>query len=170
MALEQRVGGEGLEDEAGGVGVEGLQARVGHRVGQPADPPHQRQRAVGEAVELGQPQGSKSGGHHDHVAAGDQAVGEGLVVAEAHCDRGGAGLGGGGWKAASRLASPLPSSANWAPWPRRRGKASSTRCRPFCSVSRLTTQNSGALAARFKPSALCSAALQAALPVVSSAL
>ncbi|MBL8223468.1 MAG: DUF1501 domain-containing protein, partial [Bryobacterales bacterium] len=42
----ERSGGELLEDEAGGVGVERLQAGVGYRVGEAADaPPHHPARA-----------------------------------------------------------------------------------------------------------------------------
>jgi hypothetical protein len=89
------LGGEASEDEAGGVVVQGFEPCVGHRVGQPADPAHQRQRAVGEAVQLGEPAGFVVGRHHYHVAGGDQPVGEGLVVADAHRHRRGVGLGGG---------------------------------------------------------------------------
>ena len=60
------------------------QVSVYHGVGQAAHPTYQGQAAVLEAVHLGQAAGLKQRGHQGHIAAGKNAVGQGLVVAQVH--------------------------------------------------------------------------------------
>ena len=60
------------------------QVSVYHGVGQAAHPTYQGQAAVLEAVHLGQAAGLKQRGHQGHIAAGKNAVGQGLVIAQMH--------------------------------------------------------------------------------------
>ena len=86
-AVERRHAGR-LEGEACRlIRLQRIVGRVDHRVGQAADPPHDRHRAVAQAVELGQAARLEARGHEDRVGAGNQAVREGFVVADAHSDR-----------------------------------------------------------------------------------
>ena len=88
----QALDGDRAEHDAGGDAV--VQRRlvgVDHRVGQPADPGHDRDRAVAQAVELGQAAGLEARGHQDGVAAALHQVGERLVVAEHAADPAGMG-------------------------------------------------------------------------------
>jgi hypothetical protein len=56
--------------------------RINHRIGQTADPPHQRQGAVAQGIKLGQTTGLETRGNEQNVGTGDDAVRQGFIVAE----------------------------------------------------------------------------------------
>ncbi len=60
---------------------------INHRICQPADPAHQRQRAVSQAVKLGQPARFKTRGHQDHIGTGDDFVRTRFIVTNLDPDR-----------------------------------------------------------------------------------
>ena len=70
-----------MENEAVGAAVvEVFQAAVDHGVGQPTHSAHQGQRAVAQAVELGQAARLEARGQQNHVGPRNHAVRQGFVV------------------------------------------------------------------------------------------
>ena len=61
-------------------------ARVDHRIRQPARIGHDRNRPVAQAIKLGQAAGLEARWHEDRIATRDHAVGQRLVIADAHRD------------------------------------------------------------------------------------
>ena len=80
------VGGiEVIKNKTGGAAViQRLQIGVDHGVCQAPDAAHQRQAAVFQAVELGQAAGLEARGDEGDVAAAEDAVGQRLVIVQAH--------------------------------------------------------------------------------------
>ena len=147
----------------GGAGGQRLLVEVGDRVDQPAGGPHDRHRAVLEAVQLVQPAGLEAAGHDEDVGAGLDPVGqrdsENSSRVATFC----------GNRSASivelllilRLARAQESPiARRAIAPSRASPRPTGRC-PFCSVSRPMKATSGVLGDTGRPSSVCSAALQA---------
>ena len=128
----------------------------------------QGQRAVGEAVELGQAAGLEAAGHEDDVAAGKDAVGQALVHAGAVGDL--QRVAAAAWlNAASSRASPAPSTMSWAAAVEQVLQRIDDEGRPFCSVRRLTMAKSGAVGVLGQAMRLCSAALVSGLALGRSA-
>ncbi len=95
------------------------------------------------------------------VGAGLDQMGEALVIADGRrCGRDA------GWaasrNAASSAGSPEPSKASCALRSSKNGRQASSRSRPFCQVSRLTTPNSSASGVAGEAEPACSAALLSA--------
>ena len=132
---------------------------VDHRVGQAADPGHDRDRAVAQAVELGQAAGLEARRHEDGVAAALQQVRERLVVAEHAADPAGMGHGRGAEARLQRRRRPSPARRAGRHGPAGLAGRASSRSRPFCSVSRLTTAQSSASGSGSRPKRSWSAAL-----------
>ncbi len=73
-------------DRAEGEAVAVAAGDIHHGVGQAAGVAHQRQRAVAQAVELGEAARFGAARHQEEIGAGDDAVGERVVVAVPHVD------------------------------------------------------------------------------------
>ena len=116
---------------------------VDHRVGQAADARDNRQRAIAQGAELGQPAWLEARRHQQRIAPPWIRCAKPRRSRVCTPTRPGLRCGGGG-EPASSGASPVPSRASCPPAPSRTGSAASSRSIPFCQVSRLITPNSSA--------------------------